>query len=98
MASEAVQCARELAEMTGLRLGDILRVNDRENVLEDGLFVLTGKRKKKMLFYWTPELRALHERCKKLPSNKASKNVASFYWISNRDGQPYSLGGFESLW
>lgn len=90
---EVIQCAMEIARQTGLRLGDILSLNERENVREGGIYVVTGKTGKKLLFEWTDELKALVERCKALRGK-----VRSMYLISTRDGQKYTTRGFAGNW
>ena len=101
-AGASIQCAMDIAEMLGMRLGDILILNDRDHVTPGGLFVITGKRKKKMLYRWTPHLRALQERCKALPRPAAKvvniNDVPTIHWIVNNEGQPYTDDGFKSTW
>lgn len=93
IAPEVIQCSMDIVELIGLRLTDLLRLNDREHVTSEGVYIKTGKTGKKMLYKWTLELKELHERCKRLRGN-----VVSMYWICNREGQPYTVSGFESIW
>lgn len=95
MASPVIQCAMELARQTGLRLGDLLKLNERENVLDDGLYVVTGKTGRKLLFVWTDELRATVERSRSL---RGSVRHMQMYLLSNRNGQRYTAFGFATLW
>ena len=90
-----IQCAMDLARQTGLRLGDLLKLNERENVRDDGLYVVTGKTGRKLVFEWTDELRATIERCKILRG--AVKGIG-LYLLPNREGQQYTLFGFSTLW
>jgi integrase len=93
MAEPVIQCAMDLARHTGLRLGDILRLNEREHVRDDGLYIETGKTKKRLLFEWTPQLEAAVQRARELRGK-----VRSTYLIATQRGQQYTVSGFESLW
>lgn len=93
LAPAAIQCAMEIARQTGLRLGDILKLNDRDNVRDEGLYVETGKTGKKLIFEWTPELRAVVDRAQALRGK-----VRSLYIISNQAAQRYTVFGFSTLW
>lgn len=95
VASASTQCTMDLARQVGLRLSDILKLNEREHIKEDGILIRTSKTGKKLLFLWTTELRQTVERCRSLQD---TQNVRSIYLISNRDGQKYTLSGFESNW
>ena len=95
IAPPVIQCAMEIARQTGLRLGDILKLNERENVRNDGLYVVTGKTGRKLLFEWTDELKEIIERCKKL---RGTVKGIQGPLISNREGQRYTLFGFSTLW
>jgi len=88
-----IQCAMELARQTGLRLGDILSLNERDNLKDSGIYIVTGKTGRKMLFSWTDELKAVVERCKALRGK-----VRSMYLISTREGQKYTTRGFAGNW
>ena len=93
LAPPILRCAMEFAIMTSLRLGDILRLNIRDNIRKEGLYVKTGKTGKKLLFTWSRELRNLVERCKALRGK-----VSGLYLICTRDGQKYTEDGFKSMW
>jgi integrase len=60
-----LQAYVELKLLTGLRQGDMLRLG-MFSLRDDGLFVETGKRGKRLLFRWTEALRAATDRCKAL--------------------------------
>ncbi len=94
IAPPIIQCAMELARQTGLRLGDLLRLNELENVREEGLHVVTGKTGKVLLFTWTDELRAAVEKCKALRKVRSLQR----HLLCNRDGQRYTVFGFSTLW
>lgn len=87
-----MQCAMDLALLTGLRQGDILGLK-RTDCRDDGILVQTSKTGRKILFAWNDELRDVVERCKKLPSK-----IATVWLIHNRDGQPYTGSGFRAIW
>lgn len=90
LASEPVRLAMDIAYQTGLRLGDILKLTLKD-LEEDGIHVLTGKDKKRMVFQWTPDLRAVMDRAK-------ARKVTGVAIVSTRDGQPYSAPGFKAIW
>ncbi|MDE2103248.1 MAG: tyrosine-type recombinase/integrase [Patescibacteria group bacterium] len=91
-----VRCAMDLAYATGLRLGDVLKLT-LHDVKADGLHVLTGKTKARLIYELTPELEALIAAAKTWPPVKDGQ-VRSLSLICNRSGQPYTLSGFESVW
>lgn len=60
-----LQAYIDLKLLIGLRQGDMLRLT-LFNLRDDGLYCLTSKRDKGLLFQWTPALRAAVDRCKEL--------------------------------
>ncbi len=93
LAGEMMKCAMELAYMTGLREGRVLRIH-RNDLKTDGLHATTGKRKsRKHVYPWTEDLRDVVERAKAVPTR-----LHRLYLIVNRDGQPYTGDGFRSNW
>lgn len=82
----------DMALLTGLREGDILRLK-RSDVTDEGLLVKPSKRGKPLLFERTSELEAAIERAKTLPSE-----IASVFLIHNLQGQPYTTDGFRAIW
>lgn len=79
--------------LTGLRQGDMLNIR-LDQIRDDGLFVKTGKRDKRLLFTWSNDLRIAVE------TIKAQRHrVTSMYLInSQRDGTKLSSRGFKSAW
>lgn len=79
--------------LTGLRQGDMLNIR-LDQLRDDGLFVHTGKRGKRLLFTWTPILKDA------IDTIKAFRHrVSSLYLInSERDGTRLSASGFKSAW
>lgn len=101
IASPAMQCAMDIIDLTALRIGDVLSLNEREHITDDGIYIVTGKRKKKMLFVWTDDLRAIYERCRayrKEIQKTLDVVTISPHLICNRMGQRYTVSGFESNW
>lgn len=93
VAPPVLQCAMTLASQVALRLSDLLNLNEREHIREDGLYVPTGKTKVKLLFQWNDELQATVDRCRTLRAP-----VRSLYLISTKQGQKYTVSGFETMW
>lgn len=67
LASPVLQCAMDLAYMTGLRQGDLLRLS-KPNIKNDLLRVSTSKTGKVLEFELTPDLKAIIDRCWQLPT------------------------------
>lgn len=89
---ELVQCAMDIALLTGLRQGDLLKLK-RTDCKEDGLLVGTSKTGRTLPFTWTEELREAIDRANKMPS------LISTLWILHtRQGQPYTSDGFRTIW
>ena len=72
--------------LTGLRQGDMLRLT-LFSIRDDGLFVETGKRKKRLLFEWTAALRTAVDRCKALRRKPSESRLFTI-----------SQAGFKSAW
>lgn len=92
MASPRMQCAMDIARLTGLREGDILALR-RDSITADGLAVATHKTGKRMLFVMTPALADVIERLKELHGR-----VASIPLFTGRRGQALTSAGFQSEW
>lgn len=92
-APAAVQCAMEIARLTGLRLGDILALR-LQDVKGDGLYVQTSKTGKMLIFELTLELSAVIAKAKTL----GPKKVRGLSLIVNRSGARYTLDGFSTAW
>lgn len=93
MSVPVIQCAMDLAVITALRLGDLLKLNERDNIKPDGVYCETGKTGKKLLFQWNDDLRSVIDRCRGLRGS-----VRSLTFLSNTQGQRYTVSGFETLW
>ncbi len=108
-ASEQMRCIIDLAYLTALRKSDILNLR-LADLTDEGIRVRQGKTGKSQLFEWTPALREVIERSKKL-----RRRVGTVYLFATRDGQPYTevrqtarakerglvgatTDGFDSIW
>jgi integrase len=88
-----LQAYIRLKLLTGLRQGDMLNIR-LDQLREDGLFIQTGKRGKRLLFTWTPALREAIDTIKAL-----RHRITSLYLVnSERDGTKLSARGFKSAW
>ena len=92
MATPPVQVIMNLALMTGLRMGDVLSLQ-LQAITDTGLEVRTAKTGKRLLFEWTPELRAAVDRAIELRGD-----AASMFLICSRRGHRYTEDGFKSIW
>lgn len=90
---EWLQCYIRLKLKTGLRQGDLLNIR-LDQLRDDGLYVETGKRGKRLLFTWTDDLEAVINSIKQL-----RHKVSSMYLInSQKKGTKLSSAGFKSAW
>lgn len=88
-----LKCYIKLKMKTGLRQGDMLKIR-LNDLREDGIFVETGKRGKRLLFTWTDDLRVIIEEIKNL-----RHRVTSLYLFNSpRNGTAMSQSGFKSAW
>jgi integrase len=92
LANPTLQVAMDLAVITGLRQGDILRIR-LADITPDGLRVTTGKTGKRIVFGLTPGLAEVIERAKGL-----RRRIGSLYLLAGRAGQPYTSSGFRAMW
>lgn len=102
-----MQCAMDLATITGQREGDLLRLpcNDPSVYTKDGIVFRPGKSKRRhprhgkiietakmVIVEWSPELHAVVERLRALgPRLRPTL-------ICNEEGTPYTESGFRSNW
>ncbi|ADE14129.1 integrase family protein [Nitrosococcus halophilus Nc 4] len=89
---EVVQCAMDIALLTGLRQGDVLKLK-RTDCKEEGLLVGTSKTGRTLMFSWTEDLREAINRAQNLPST-----IATLWILHTKHGQPYTGDGFRTLW
>lgn len=91
-ASKTVAAAIDLALLTGLRLGDLLRLR-LQDCTGEGIKVQIGKTGAVVLYEWTDELRAAIERARGI-----ERRAASLWIIATRDGQRYTESGWHAIW
>jgi len=92
ISSDLIRDAMELAYITGLRKGDMLRIK-KDHLTEVGIKVKINKTRKKKIIPWTPALRKCVDRILNLPKTQLGK-----YLFCNKKGLPYTIDGFDSLW
>jgi len=92
MAPRMIACAMQLAYLTGLRQGDVLRLK-LADITAEGLLVITKKTGAILLFEWTAELRACIEQIKAL-----KRPIRGLNLFCSRSGTPYKPSGFKSIW
>ena len=85
-------CIVELVLLTGLRKRDVLAIR-LSDLRPDGLYVEISKTRRRLLFEWTTALTDVIDHTKRL-----HRVVGSLYLFTNRKGQPYTTGGFDSIW
>jgi integrase len=104
IASPMLQCAMDLATITGQREGDLLKLS-RNQLQEDGIHFQIGKSKRRhprhgkiietaktLILKWSPELRSVTDRLFKM-SPQLRRTL-----ICNLQGQPFTESGFRSNW
>lgn len=91
-ASDQIGCIIDLAYITGMRKRDLLRLR-LADLQDDGIHIKQSKTGKRQIFEWTEDLRAVVAAAKAL-----RRRVGSLYLFANRQGQPYTTSGFDSMW
>jgi integrase len=91
LASPMLRCAIDLAFLTGLRRGDLLRLT-RAHCQDDGMHVATSKTGRALIIAWSPELRAVVETAKRIKPHFRQHILAT------RSGKPFSSSGFSTAW
>lgn len=89
-ASPILRATMDIAILTGLRMGDILKLTT-DDLKEKGIYCKTSKTTRALIFLWSE---ALHDA---IEHARASSN-GEHYIISNKHGQRYTASGFKSLW
>jgi integrase len=92
VAALVMKAAMEIATITGMRQGDILKLK-LSNIKPEGLPVQQNKTGKKQIFEITPALKKAIATSKSHP-----REAESIYIIANRRGNPYTSSGFKSSW
>ncbi|MEO8466737.1 MAG: tyrosine-type recombinase/integrase [Gammaproteobacteria bacterium] len=91
LASPMLRCATDLAVLTGLRRGDLLRLT-RTDCQDDGIHVATSKTGRVLIIEWSTELRAVVEIAKRIKPHFRQHILAT------RSGKPFSSSGFSTAW
>ncbi|RMD79710.1 MAG: hypothetical protein D6809_02965 [Gammaproteobacteria bacterium] len=86
------RCIIDLAYLTALRRGDLMRLR-LPDITEDGLLVEHQKTGARVLYTMTPALQAVLARARGL-----RRRASSMYLFATRDGTPYTVGGWNSAW
>lgn len=92
LASPQLKVAMDLALLTALRKGDLLKLT-RDNLTDDGLLVQTSKTGKGLLFSYSPALKRVLAESKKL-----RPQVPGLHLIRNMRGKQFTSSGFSSNW
>ncbi|MBE0434828.1 MAG: tyrosine-type recombinase/integrase [Methylomicrobium sp.] len=93
LASPVLAAAMEIAAITGMRQGDILKLKYMD-LTDTGIPLTQNKTGKKQIFEWTPALKTAIQTAKK--QKRHADSVV--YIIANERGQPYTSSGFKSNW
>jgi len=95
VASPQIQAYLLLKLLTGLRRGDLLKLQ-LSDLKNDGIHIRPNKTKNssgtKIIIQWTDELNEAVEHAKEV------RKVITLYLFSTRNGQPYGKNAFDSLW
>jgi integrase len=100
MASERLQIAMDLVLLTGLRRSALLRL-ELDDITDEGLRCRRpGKTARPLLFAWTPELREVVERARRLEPRvrRALLCTGPGKHPRHKSGQFYTPDGFQALW
>lgn len=107
IASDTLQCMMDLATITTQREGDLLKLPNRDPSVytEEGIVFTPGKSKRRhprhgkiietaktVIVEWSPELRAVVERARRLGPDIRKTLICSL------QGEPYTESGFRSNW
>lgn len=93
LASHVMQAAMEIAVITGMRQGDILKLK-YSDLTEIGVPITQSKTGKKQIFQWTTSLR----NAIKLSRLQIRHAASVAHIIANERGQGYTSNGFKSNW
>lgn len=88
--------AIDLAVNTGQRQGDLLSLK-REQVTKEGLLIVQGKTKARVLLEWTADLEAIIARCKAMEPQLPGEYMLRQGQGKSR-GKRYTSKGFQTIW
>lgn len=92
IAGELIAIVMDLAYITALRKGDILRLK-LSQITDEGIWITQSKTGAKQLYEWTDGLREVIERAKNI-----KRPIRGLYLFCNRQGEPYTDSGFKAMW
>lgn len=92
LASDRLQVAIDIAYLTGLRAGDVRNLT-RGCLTDEGIAVTASKTSKAAVYTWSPELRAVIDRAKRI-----APQLPGTFVVRNRKGRAYTASGFAALW
>lgn len=91
-ADEQWRCILDLAYLTAMRRGDILNLR-LSDITDQALVIRQGKTGARQAFELTAALQSVLIRSRRL-----RRRVGSLWLFCARDGQPYSVSGWNSAW
>lgn len=91
-ASDQVRCMVDVVLLTALRKGDLLKIR-LADLTPRGLRVDVQKTGAVAIFEWSEALREVIDRARGL-----RRRVGTLFLFATRDGQRYSISGFDSIW
>ncbi len=91
-ADEQWKCIIDLAYLTSMRRGDIMKLR-LDQCTEEGLLVAQEKTGARVLYTWTPALRAVVSKARGL-----RRRIGSLSLFASQDGTPYTVSGWNSAW
>ena len=86
-----VRVAMDLAVLTGLRRADLLALT-RQELIDNGISVLTRKTDKPLIIEWSQALRRVVSDALRLPPHRRQPIIAT------RRGKAYTGDGFGTIW
>jgi integrase len=92
LASPLIAALMDFAYLTALRKGDILTLK-LEQITDEGIWIKQSKTGAKQLYEWTPALREVVDRARRL-----NPVVRGFVLFCNRRGKPYTDAGIKAMW
>lgn len=92
LSTPIMQCAMDLALLTGLRQGDLLGLR-RTDCGTEGITVKTSKTGKSLLIQWSAALKEAVDRACAMPPAQPA-----VFLLRTRTGEKYSSAGFQTNW
>ncbi|BAU58147.1 putative integrase [Halorhodospira halochloris] len=92
VANERIKAIIDIAYLTALRKGDLLNLR-LSDLYDDWIQCRVGKTGQEVRIGWSDALREAVSRARKLP-----RRASSMYLLANRNGQPYTVSGFDTEW